>query len=261
MRFRESLHPSLLVAVLALHGCDSTASTGSPSAAPEESAPQLQARASWILTDTGRFVRDGRALRLTTREIPRWHCEGAVRVRDTAKVVASIELDAKGRPVRMVERDTLEGGSVVVAVSRFFPVDGVWASATTDSVIKAAATDSTALRVRRKLVETRVLELAEKASRVRIFLAGWDYAPAWVAGLVDLPAHVAASVSSANVGRLQNRNTGEVVTTRFQPTLGGPRIDWSSSRSFRAPATTGGIPSACPAATVPDWLGAFLSGR
>jgi len=197
---------------------------------------------------------------VATRQIPHWHCEGAKRVRDTARVAMSIDLDSRGRPVRMVERDTLPGGSVVVAVSSFFLVDTVWAIRTSDSVAKSVAADSVAIRVRRKLVETRVLELAEKTSRARIHLAGWDYAPAWVAGLADLPSHVGASVPSENHGRLQNRNTGEVVSAKFRPSLGKPLIDWSSSRSVRTPATTGGVPAACPDASGPDWLDAFFSG-
>jgi hypothetical protein len=250
----------LLLVIHAIVGCDDASSTGSPLATPGESAPVLQPRASWILSDTGRFSRSGKLMTVSTRQIPHWHCEGSVRVRDTARKIMRIELDSKGRPASMVDRDTLPGGSVVVSASSFFLVDTVWAIRTRDSVVKNVAADSIAIRVRRKLVETRVLELTEKTSRARIHLAGWDYAPAWVAGLADLPSHVGASVPSENQGRLQNRSTGEVVSARFRPSLGEPLIDWSSSRSVRTPATTGGVPATCPTASRPDWLDAFFGG-
>lgn len=262
MSNRARQHLFLLLASLAFVACDDTAGTGSPNATPEEPELELQPRASWILTDTGRFVRNGRKMTVTTKNIPHWDCDGSARILDTSRVVLTVDLDAKGRPESMTDPDTLKSGSIVLSMGSFTLLEGgAWGIRMTDSVIKKVAADSVRLRVRSWLVTTFAMELDSASGKARLYLAGWSYAPAWVAGLTGPPSHITASAPSENQGRLQNKNTGEVVTAVFQATLGDPRITWSSSRSVRTVTTTGGIPAACPAVSSPSWLTDFFSGK
>lgn len=247
-----------------LCNCDGASTGSNPSSGADRVDPSLVPLTGRVLTDSGSSRRIGDTLVVLTRNVPKWSCDGDLRVRDSGEGVETnrILLDGSGNLVRSQDVDTFPGGSIVVSTydyTKSATTPNFWIMTETNTFPKTFPADSARIASSKIIQITGALELLPDGT-TRIYLVSANYAAAFRESLKPrLPSWIAFEVVSTTALRMANSSTGEVATLAFQSSTAGIAIDWTSSNPARPHVRTGDEPATCPQESIPSWLNAFLS--